>query len=145
MMNTNASTTSSPSARSHMDRQQARNEMSLAIILAVLAFAGSLPLNAANAAQLQAGVAKVDITDTEAGLVNDRLYVKALVLKDDTTTAAIVTVDAVAIGEIGHIRNDYLAKVRSRLEKELGIQPANVLVNASHCHGVVCSDVDQRP
>ncbi len=28
-----------------------------------------------------------------------------------------------AIGEIGHIKNDYLAKVRGRLEKELGIKP----------------------
>ena len=24
------------------------------------------------------------------------------------------------------------------------IQPGNVLVNASHCHGSVCSDVDER-
>ena len=97
------------------------------------------------AAQLLEGVAKVDITNTEAGLVNDPLYVKALVLKSGTTTMAIVTVDAVAIGEIGYIKNDYLGKVRSLIEKQLHIKPANVLVNASHCHGIVCSDVDQPP
>jgi len=97
-----------------------------------------------HAAQLSAGVAKVDITNTQAGPVNDPLYVKALVLKDDATTAAIVTVDAVAIAEIGHIRNEYLSKVRFALEKELDIKPANVLINASHCHGIVCSDVDER-
>jgi hypothetical protein len=94
--------------------------------------------NSANMADLLAGVAKVDITDRNAGLVNDPLYVKALVLKNDTTT-----VDAVAIGEIGHINNDYLPKVCSRLQKELDIPPANVLINASHCHGSVCSDVEE--
>jgi hypothetical protein len=112
--------------------------------MAAIAVIGSFPGDAAAAGPLRAGVAKVDITNTEAGPVNDPLYVKALVLKDDTTTAVIISVDAVAIGEIGHIKNDYLAKVRSRLEKELQIKPESLLVNASHCHGVVCSDVDQR-
>ena len=69
---------------------------------------------------------------------------KALVVTDGTTTTAIVTIDAVAIGEIGSIGNDFLGNVRSRVEKELGIKPANVLINASHCHGVVCADVGQR-
>ncbi len=95
-------------------------------------------------AHLSAGVAKVDITDRGAGPVNDPLYVKALVLRSETTTVAIVTVDAVAIGEIGRIKNDFLATVRMRLQKELGILPANLLINASHCHGVVCDDVDER-
>lgn len=99
---------------------------------------------AAEAAQLQAGVAKVDITDRGAAPVNDPLYAKALVLKGDSTTAVIITVDAVAIGEIGRIKNDFLPNVRSRLEKELGIQPSHVIVNASHCHGIVCADVEQR-
>ena len=77
-------------------------------------------------------------------LINDTLYVKALVLDDGSKKVAIITVDAVSIGEIGYIKNDYLTKVRSALEKELKIKPENVLVNASHCHGVVCSDVDHR-
>jgi len=95
-------------------------------------------------ANLMAGAAKVDITNVEAGPVNDRLYVKALVVKNVTTTTAIVTVDAVAIGEIGSIGNDYLDKVRSRVEQELGIAPSNVMINASHCHGIVCADIEQR-
>ncbi|MBC8230465.1 hypothetical protein H8E77_13035 [bacterium] len=99
---------------------------------------------AADTAGLLAGAAKVDITNREAGPVNDALYVKALVLKNDTTTAVLITVDAVALGEIGHIKNDYLPKVRSQLQQELNISPANVLINASHCHGVVCSDIDER-
>lgn len=105
---------------------------------------GTLSMNVARAAQLTAGAAKVDITNVEAGPVNDRLWAKALVIKSDTATAVIVSVDAVAIGEIGYIKNDYLPKVRARIEKELGIQPASVMVNASHCHGIVCSDVDER-
>ncbi|NOY42375.1 MAG: hypothetical protein GXP26_11130 [Planctomycetes bacterium] len=95
-------------------------------------------------AQLTAGIAKVDITNREAGPVNDPLYAKALVISDGNTTAVIVSVDAVAIGEIGHIKNDYLPNVRSQIQGELGIPSTNILINASHCHGVVCSDPDKR-
>lgn len=93
---------------------------------------------------LRAGVAKVDITHYEAGPVNDPLYVKALVLTDDATTVALITLDAVSLGEIGHIGNDYLPAVRERLRDELGMDPRSLVVNASHCHGVVCPDVEER-
>ncbi len=95
-------------------------------------------------ASLRAGVGKADITNTEAGPVNDPLYVKALVLKDDAKTVVLITVDAVAIEEIGHIKNGYLDRVRSALQKELNIQPGHVLVNVSHGHGVVCAEVEAR-
>lgn len=126
-----------------IDRRRPRGAMPPALLFAACLVVGSPP-GAAVAARLRAGVAKVDVTSTGAGPINDPLYVKALVLKDDATTAVIITVDAVAVGEIGHIRNDYLPGVRSRLEKELGIDPGCVLVNASHCHGVVCADVGRR-
>ena len=96
------------------------------------------------AARLQAGVAKVDITNVEAGPVNDPLYAKALVLKDDVTAVVIVTVDAVAVAEIGSIRNEFLGNVRAQLREDPGIEPAHVVANASHCHGTVCTDVEQR-
>jgi hypothetical protein len=96
------------------------------------------------AADLLAGAAKVDITNDEAGPVNDRLFARALVIKSDSTTAVIVSIDAVALGEIGYIRNDYLAKVRGQLQKDLAIPPTSILINASHCHGIVCADIDQR-
>ena len=143
MMNTQPSSMRSHSGRTHASREQARIRMQLARILAAVVV-GSLPAVGAQAAELRAGAAKVDITNRQAGPVNDPLYAKALVLSDGATTLAIVTVDAVAIGEIGYIGNDYLPKVRARLEKELGIKPANVLINASHCHGIVCADVDER-
>jgi len=94
--------------------------------------------------QLLAGVAKVDVTNLEAGPTQDKLFVKALVLKQGETTSAIITVDAVAIGEIGPIKNDYFPKVREALQKELNIAPANVMANASHCHGIVCKDIAER-
>ncbi|MBT3344077.1 MAG: hypothetical protein HN404_13840 [Gemmatimonadetes bacterium] len=106
---------------------------------------------------LLAGVAAVDITGSaeeqlddplyaaiEASRANDRLFVKALVMREGATTAVVITIDAVAIAEIGSIGNDYLAQVRGELSKGLGIDPACVLINASHCHGVVCTNVAER-
>jgi len=116
----------------------------LALPVVIVLMVALLPTPALRAGQLRAGVAKIDVTNTEAGPVNDPLYAKALVLKDDTTTAAIITVDAVAIGEIGPIKDDYLPKVRSQLDEELNIRAANVLIGASHCHGAVCADIAER-
>lgn len=93
---------------------------------------------------LRAGVAKVEITNKKVLPLNDPLYVKALVLKTDATTVVLVTLDAVAVGEIGSIGNDYLGKVRARLQKEFKLAPESLVVNASHCHGIVCSDVDEK-
>jgi len=109
------------------------------ILLAVILI---LPVTA-QAAQLLAGAAKVDITD-ERGPVNDRLYARALVIKNGATVALLVTVDAVSFGEIGHIKNDYLPNVRAKLQKELGIPPGNTIFNASHCHGIVHPDIEAR-
>lgn len=119
---------------------------SMFVALAVGLLAALLPLDSARAAAagLQAGVGKVDITNIQAGPVNDRLHVRALVVKSASASVVMITVDAVAIGEIGGISNDYLPKVRARIEKQLGIAPSNVLVNASHCHGIVCSDIEDR-
>lgn len=114
------------------------------VAFAAVGFALTMQPQAAVADTLLAGVAKVDITNLDAGPVNDPLYVKALVLKSGSTTTAIVTVDAVAIGGIGYIKDDYLGKVRGIVEKELGIPPTNVIANASHCHGIVCKDADDR-
>lgn len=94
--------------------------------------------------QLRAGVAKVDVTNKASPAVGGPLFVKALVITNDVTTAVLVTVDAVAIGEIGPIGNDYLGKVRARVQKELKIAPECVNVNASHCHGIVSPDVDEK-
>ncbi|MBP1996117.1 hypothetical protein [Paenibacillus eucommiae] len=97
--------------------------------------------------QLRAGVAKSDITTGEEGvLVSDPLYAKALVLDDGITKAVIIAMDALAIGGIGDIKDDFLPKLRSRIENELNIPGANVLVNASHTHPqgrLLCDDAEQ--
>ena len=116
-----------------------------AAIIRILALAFVIQQTAVvQADSLQAGVAKVDITHLEAGPINDRLYVKALLLKNSHQTAVIITIDAVAIAEIGSIRNDFLNNVRSRLRQTLHIKPTHVLINASHCHGRVCEDIEER-
>ena len=91
-------------------------------------------------AEMLAGVAKIDITD-RTGPVNDSCFAKALVLKSGGTTAVLITLDAVAVGGIGRIGNGFMATVRSGL-LELGIPPSNVVVNASHCHGIVRGDLE---
>ncbi|MGL4552594.1 MAG: hypothetical protein ACRC33_15585, partial [Gemmataceae bacterium] len=110
------------------------------ILLLAFAFADAPP----KAPTLLAGVARVDITDRKVLSGANPLSVKALVLKSGDATAVLITVDAVAIGEIGPIGNGYLGTVRARLLKDLKIAPASVLVNASHCHGRVCAEVEDR-
>ncbi len=123
----------SGSSRAHETRG-GRALLALAVLLC------GYPCAAAYGAQLRAGVAKVEITDREAAPVNDPLYAKALVLKVEATTVVIITLDAVAIGELGRIDNGFLADVRGKLQNTLNIPPTSVVVNASHCHGVVRKD-----
>lgn len=95
---------------------------------------------AAARAEMLAGVAKVDITD-RTGPVNDPCFAKALVLKSGDTMAVVITLDAVAVGGIGRVGNGFMATVRAGLN-ELGIPASNVVVNASHCHGIVRGDLE---
>jgi len=94
------------------------------------------------AGELRAGVAKVDITD-RTGPVNDPCFAKALVLRSDQATLVLITIDVVAIGEIGRIGNGFLADVRGQLEKKLAVPPSSVVITASHCHGLVRADTAQ--
>ena len=111
--------------------------MKLLLLLYLLLFLSGL-----QAAELRAGVARIDITDRTVP-VNDPCFAKALVLKSGETTAVLITVDAVAIGGIGRIGNGFLAHVRGELERDLGISPTNVIITASHCHGVIRPDTQQ--
>ena len=96
-----------------------------------------------HAAELRAGAARADITERDTVPVHDPLYAKALVLKSDSSTAVVITLDAVSVGEIGRIGNGFLASVRAELQRDLGIAPESVFINASHCHGVVRADTLQ--
>ena len=91
-----------------------------------------------------AGAARIDVSSDEHGPVNGRLHARALVIRKDDLTVALVTLDVVSLGEIGYIPNDFLDNVRTRIQQELGIPPAHVIINCSHCHGVPCKDVEDR-
>jgi hypothetical protein len=99
------------------------------------------------AGTLRAGVARADLTTSAEGVViHDPLYAKALAVDDGHTRLAIVAIDAVAIGTIGDIRDSFLPELRRRIEDEVGIPGANVLVNASHTHPpgrILCEDDEQ--
>jgi len=129
------------SSRGLSNRWRGLSILGMMFLLAVLSVQWVQPVQAGT---LKAGAAKVDITNLDAGPVNDRSYARALVLSDDQTTVVIVGVDAVAIGQIGYIGNEYLGKVRDQLQKDLGIEPSHVAINASHCHSIVCKDVAER-
>jgi hypothetical protein len=112
-------------------------------LLALLLTTTVIAPRATTAAPLRAGVAKVDITSPQAGRVNDPCYAKALVLSQGDVTAVLVTLDAVAIGGIGAIRDTFMELLRRELAKDPGIPPAHVIVNASHCHGSVRGGAEQ--
>ncbi|MEC7565180.1 MAG: hypothetical protein VX738_05800 [Planctomycetota bacterium] len=86
--------------------------------------------------EIQAGAAKIDITHPDSKLVESPLYSRALIIRSAKTTVVLVTMDVVSIGEIGYIADDFLANVRRRVHAEIGIDGANILINASHCHGI---------
>lgn len=93
-----------------------------------------------------AGVAKSNITaDLPPSQIHDPLYAKVLVLDSDGIRAAIIAMDAVAIGCIGDIDDDFLPALRERIQAELGIDARNILVNASHTHppGRLICDSDE--
>lgn len=89
---------------------------------------------------LQAGVAKVDITpDVSGGFlidghprtvheVRDPLRAGVLVLDNGETKVAIVTMDTVAAWD------DMVRLARERIEAEAGVPAANILVATSHNH-----------
>lgn len=96
---------------------------------------------------LRAGVAKIDITTGMDGvIVSDPLYAKVLVLDDGAAKAVIIAMDALAIGGIGDIKDEFLPKLRERIQNELHIPGGSVLVNASHTHPqgrLLCDDEEQ--
>jgi hypothetical protein len=83
------------------------------------------------AATLRAGVAKVNITkEKPAGLVNDPIFAKALVLDDGKNKAVVITMDIINISLAD------LSEIRTRIKNEIKIDGNNVMINASHNHWV---------
>ncbi|MFP6601665.1 MAG: hypothetical protein VB862_04000, partial [Pirellulaceae bacterium] len=127
-------------SRATAKRRQAWRVASGIVILML----GALGATETWAAQLEAGVAKIDISHPESGPLESPLFARALVIKGDAATWVLVTLDLVSFGEIGSIPNDFISNVRARAKKELGLEPSQVMFNASHCHGLPCADVEAR-
>lgn len=129
-----------------------------------------------NSTKFFAGVGKADITCYESGTldgmlskktkkhipaeflgkeirVDDPLYVRALALDDGKQKFLLLTMDITAIGcrsisqyILNDSADDFMPKLRSRVEQELGIPGGNLAVCASHTHPpgkVLCSDQEQ--
>jgi hypothetical protein len=124
-------------ARRSIARRIATSLLVVVIVLGSGGFGGPRA-----AAALRAGVAAEDITaEDPTAPVHDPLYAKALVVADEDTRVAIVTLD------LGGASTTLVSAVRERLRDELGIEPGHVLINASHNHhtqGQVAHDVVPR-
>lgn len=126
--------------------------------------------------QLMAGVAKVEITCKEGGVWNDLLsaevkkhippeylrmpvrvadplFVRVLVLDDGSKQLVLVVMDVTAIGCRTTTQNilfdsadDFVPRLRERVERELGLPGDHITVSASHTHHVprmLCEDDEQ--
>lgn len=125
---------------------------------------------------MQAGTAKIDISNPNIGspayevsdetrehipvelwdkkvVVDDPLYLRVLLLDDGSQKYALITMDVTAIGArtitsdiLYDSADDFLPKLRDRLQKETGIAPECVTVTASHTHPpgrLLCDDREQ--
>ena len=107
---------------------------SLVVTLAAGVFGNAAAQVPGGASSFRVGAAKVDVTPAERELpangygVLDRLYARAIVLDDGTSSAALITVDA------GAIPDTVWQAVTRQVEQELGIPRANVLLTATHTH-----------
>ena len=103
-----------------------QNRIKAAVILMFILTSGLALPGTAGSSPLKAGVAKVNITYWESGgIVKDSAYARALVLDNGSTKAVIISVDAIDVGP-------FISNVRRELKKDLNIEPANVMINASH-------------
>ena len=94
------------------------------------------PAQTTEAGPFQAGAAKVATTPKPEMLpkgylgVLDEVYARAIVIDNGHTSAALVTLDA------GAVPNGLWKGVSERVEKELAIPAANLLITATHSHSV---------
>ncbi|HYA41270.1 MAG TPA: neutral/alkaline non-lysosomal ceramidase N-terminal domain-containing protein, partial [Syntrophobacteraceae bacterium] len=89
----------------------------------------------------KAGAAKIDITPTQLpknteGIL-DHIYARAIVIDNGTTSAALVSVDTVMLGE------QVWKTVSQRVEKELGIPAQNLIMYPTHTHSASGGSADQ--
>lgn len=104
------------------------------LTLAATLFCVAASASAEPAPGLKAGAAKIDVTppidqlpNTNRGVL-DPVYVRAIVVDDGSTRAALVTVDTVVLP------TEIWEHVSARVERELGIPARQFLLTATHTH-----------
>jgi hypothetical protein len=112
--------------------------LKVASVVVVLMLAAVVPRQAAaqpaGSLALRAGAAMVDITPAQGELpknsrgILDRLYARAIVLENGVSTAALITLDA------GAVPDALWQEVTGRIEQELKIPAASILMTATHTH-----------
>lgn len=109
-------------------------QASCCALLSALLLAAPAAAQSVTSRPIKAGAARVDVTPAESELpktsegIHDRLYSRAIVVENGVSAAALITVDSGGFGD------DTWKNVTQRLEKELGIPAANVLLTATHTH-----------
>ena len=90
---------------------------------------GAAPAREATA--LKAGFARVDVS-TKTGPVHDPVYLKALVLDDGVTRAALISIDTICLGGgIGEIPDSFFPELKRR-SCEIGIN--SLICGTTHSH-----------
>ncbi len=108
----------------------------LTATLALCALLDATVAHAAPSENLRAGAARIDYTPRGAELprnftgVLDPIFVRAVVLDNGSTRAALVAIDA------GALPTEIFNHVSERAAKELKIPPSQLLMSASHTHSV---------
>lgn len=114
--------------------------MNRRIGLALALFIGALHGAADAQGALRAAAARVDITPPVAELpkpyttVHDRIYVRALLVDNGATRAAVIVADVPAIQAGIH------ADIIRQIARQADIPPENILLGASHTHNSIRVD-----
>lgn len=88
-----------------------------------------------NGTKLRAGIAKVEIsTQREDKRVNDPLYGKIILFDDGRKRVGIIALDAVAIGGICDISDNFKDNLRNRISQAYNLDKTDILINATHTH-----------
>jgi hypothetical protein len=121
--------------------------------LSLVVLAGAVPAAQPAATQstasgtLRVGASRVDYTPAKDKLprnylgVLDPIYVRAIVLDNGGTRAALITVDA------GGVSTDLVKKVGARAQQEFNIPASQLLMSATHTHSVpgqAAADVEAK-
>jgi hypothetical protein len=105
-----------------------------AVVLFAVPVAHAAQPGAAAGTPFRAGAARIDFTPEQLPRnmvgVLDPIFVRALVLDNGSTRAALVSVDA------GSVSNDLFAKVSARAAQELNIPATQLMISATHTHSV---------